>query len=161
MKYMQLNVSLIALLFFLSVGCTGIYEDGNELADGLRSEIHEIGVDSLKSMIDNGAEFLLLDVRQPDEKEAGNIPGSVSIPRGVLEFQIFDDSFWEEQFMYTPEKEDQIIVYCQSGVRGVLAAHTLKQLGFKNVANLKGGWIAFSGGEPAIEKEADSGGCGG
>lgn len=161
MKNIKLNITILLLLIFLFSACTAIYEDGKELASVVKSEITEITVDTLKSMIDNGEEFLLLDIRQPAEYEAGNIPGSFSIPRGELEFLIPDEYYWEEQFMYTPLKTDKIIVYCKSGARGILAAKALKKLGFENVSNLKGGWLAFSGGNPVITKQPESGGCGG
>ncbi len=112
-------------------------------------------------MIENGDEFLLLDIRQPAEYEAGNIPGSFSIPRGELEFYILDEYFWEEQFMYTPLKTDKIIVYCKVGGRGALATHALKKLGFENVSNLQGGWVGFAGENPTVTKQPESGGCGG
>ena len=142
-------------------GCTAIYEDGKELASVVKTEINEITVDTLKSMIDNGEEFLLLDIRQPAEYESGNIPGSFSIPRGELEFFILDEYFWEEQFMYTPLKTDKIIVYCKAGARGILATQALKKLGFENVSNLQGGWTAFAGENPTVTKQPESGGCGG
>ena len=161
MKKMKFNISILALLIIVFSSCTAIYEDGKELASVVKSEINEISVDTLKSMINNGEEFLLLDIRQPAEYESGNIQGSFSIPRGELEFLIPDEYFWEEQFMYAPLKTDKIIVYCKSGARGTLAAQSLKKLGFENVSNLKGGWIGFSGGNPVITKKSESGGCGG
>lgn len=161
MKNIKFNISVLALLIIMFSACTAIYEDGNELASVVKTEISEISVDTLKSMIDNGEEFLLLDIRQPAEYDAGNIPGSFSIPRGELEFLILDEYFWEEQFMYTPLKTDKIIVYCKVGGRGALAAKSLQKLGFENVSNLKGGWMEFSGGAPAITKQPESGGCGG
>ena len=161
MKNIKFNISILALLIFLLSACTAIYEDGKELASVVKSEINEISVDTLKSMIDNGEEFLLLDIRQPAEYEAGNIPGSFSIPRGELEFFILDEYYWEEQFMYTPLKTDKIIVYCKSGARGTLAAQALKKLGFENVSNLQGGWFGFAGENPTVTKQPESGGCGG
>ena len=161
MKNIKFNISILALLIFLLSACTAIYEDGKELASVVKSEINEISVDTLKSMIDNGEEFLLLDIRQPAEYEAGNIPGSFSIPRGELEFFILDEYYWEEQFMYTPLKTDKIIVYCKSGARGTLATQALKKLGFENVSNLQGGWIGFAGENPTVTKQPESGGCGG
>jgi len=158
---MKFNISILALLILLFSSCTAIYEDGNELASVVKAEINEISVDTLKSMIDNGEEFLLLDIRQPAEYEAGNIPGSFSIPRGELEFLILDEYFWEEQFMYTPLKTDKIIVYCKVGARGALATKSLKKLGFENISNLRGGWMAFSGGNTIVTKQPESGGCGG
>jgi len=112
-------------------------------------------------MIDNGEEFLLIDVRQPAEYEAGNITGSFSIPRGELEFLITDEMFWEEQFMYVPLKTDKIIVYCKAGDRGILAVQALQKLGFNNVYNLKGGYTAFAGDNVPVVKKAETGGCGG
>ena len=156
---MKFNISILALLLLLLSACTAIYEDGKELAGVVKSEINEITVDTLKSMIDNGDEFLLLDVRQPAEYELGSIPGAFSLSRGELEFLILDEYFWEEQFMYTPLKTDKIIVYCKSGSRATLAVQTLKKLGFENVSNLEGGWIAFSGENP-VAKQPESGGCG-
>jgi hypothetical protein len=105
-KTMKFKILKLALLIILFSSCTAIYEDGNDLVSVVKSEITEISADTLKSMIDNGEEFLLIDVRQPAEYEAANIPGSFSIPRGELEFLILDEYFWEEQFMYTPLKTD-------------------------------------------------------
>lgn len=161
MKNIKFNISILALLIFLLSACTAIYEDGKELASVVKSEINEISVDTLKSMINNGEEFLLLDIRQPAEYEAGNIPGSFSIPRGELEFFILDEYYWEEQFMYTPLKTDKIIVYCKSGARGTLATRALKKLGFENVSNLQRGWIGFAGENPTVTKQPESGSCGG
>lgn len=158
---MKFYLSILALLSFLFNSCTAIYEDGKELASVVKYEINEITVDTLKSMVENGEEFLLLDIRQPAEYESGNISGSFSIPRGELEFLIQDEYFWEEQFMYTPLKTDKIIVYCDAGDRGILVVQSLKKLGFENVANLKGGWMMFSGGNSVAIKQQSSGGCGG
>ncbi|MFO7827847.1 MAG: rhodanese-like domain-containing protein [Bacteroidales bacterium] len=157
---MKFNKTLTALLIILFSACTAIYEDGKELASVVKTDVKEIPVDTLKSMIDQGEEFLLIDIRQPAEYETGNIPGSFSIPRGELEFLIMDEYFWEEQFMYVPLKTDKIIVYCKAGDRGILAAKALQKLGFENVSNLKDGWNAFSGGNPVETKQSESGGCG-
>lgn len=157
---MKINISILAILIIIFSSCTAIYEDGKDLVSVVKSDINEISVDTLKNMIDNGEEFLLLDIRQPKEYEAGNIPSSFNIPRGEIEFLILDDYFWEEQFMYTPLKTDKIIVYCKSGSRATLATQSLTKLGFENVANLQGGWVAFSGGNPTITKQPESGGCG-
>lgn len=158
---MRFNILLTAFVISIFASCTAIYEDGNDLASVVKSEINEISADTLKQMIENGEEFLLLDVRQAAEYEAGNIPGSFSIPRGELEFLIFDEYFWEEQYMYTPLKTDKIIIYCKVGARGTLAVQALKKLGFENVSNLQGGYTAFAGDNPVTEKQPESGGCGG
>ncbi len=131
-------VSALFIIILFSA-CSNIYENGKELAADTKPYIEEITVDELNLKIENQEEFLLLDVRQPAEYQKSNIPGSILIPRGTVEFKISDDAFWEEEFLYTPLKEDAIIIYCKKGARGILATKTLSELGFTNVKNLSGG----------------------
>jgi len=161
MNILRMKSSLMLLLVVAVTSCTAIYEDGKELASVVKANVKEMPADSLKAMIENGEEYLLIDVRQPAEYEAGNITGSFSIPRGELEFLISDEMFWEEQFMYVPLKTDKIILYCKAGDRGILAVKSLQNLGFTNVYNLKGGYTAFAGENAAPVKKIESGGCGG
>ncbi len=75
----------------------------------------------------NGA--LLLDVREPEEFAAGHVPGSVNIPRGLLEFRIY-------KALGYPQKVDtnrKIYVQCLTGGRATLAAASLEKIGFTNV----------------------------
>ncbi len=152
----------IALLLALFSACSAIYEDGEELAKSVKKYVTEISVDELNAKLESGEEFLLIDVRQAAEYDGGAIPGAINIPRGNLEFQIRNDEFWEEEFLYTPENDEEIIVYCKLGYRGILSAYALQQMGFTNVKNLQGGITAW---DPNMEqnasKAASSGGCGG
>lgn len=161
MKNQRVRLGILTLLTVFFASCTAIYENGNELARVAKAHVSEIPVDTLKAMIENGEEYLLIDVRQPAEYDAGNITGSFSIPRGELEFLITDEMFWEEQFMYLPQKSDKIIVYCKVGDRGILAAKALQRIGFSNVYNLEGGYTAFAGDVAASTVKVDAGGCGG
>jgi sulfur-carrier protein adenylyltransferase/sulfurtransferase len=77
---------------------------------------------------------VVLDVREQDEVEQGMIPGAIHIPRGYLELRI-------EQF--APDKEVPVVIYCASGIRSALATETLQQMGYADVANLKGGFGAW------------------
>ena len=105
---------------------------------------------------------MLIDVRQPDEYLTENIPGSVSIPRGLLEFNIGSEEFWSTQYMYPPEKDSEIIVYCKAGSRAILSAVSLMQLGYTNVKNLEGGYDAFNPNQdPNAIPKASAAGCGG
>jgi rhodanese-related sulfurtransferase len=149
------------LTVFAIASCTAIYENGDELAESVLSNIKEIDVVELREKIDNGEDFLLIDVRQESEYKTVSIPGAMNIPRGLLEFKIRDDEYWEEEFLYAPENDDEIIVYCKLGSRGALSAFTLQQLGFTNVRYLYGGILSW---DPEIEKNAlkttGGGGCG-
>lgn len=160
----KLNIiSVIFSSLIILTSCKGIYEDGNELANDLKCKQKKISVDELKAKIENGEDFLLLDVRQPDDYYTENIPGSISLPRGVLEFKINDEEFWASQYIYPPSKDStEIIIYCKSEKRGILAAESLIQLGYKNVKNLEGGYDAFNPNQdPNAKPKKSSGGCGG
>jgi len=104
-----------------------------ELLEKAREEIEEIGVEDidLKNMV-------LIDVREADEFASGTIPATTvfTIPRGKLEFAV-DDKL-------VNVSDHQVVCYCLKGARGLLGAKTLKDLGFTNVVNLKGGienWV--------------------
>lgn len=87
----------------------------------------------------------------------------VNIPRGILEVKIADPVFREDYYEDTPVKDStNIIIYSQTGDRGILATETLMKLGYKNVINLKGGYNAWNPDfDPGKSKKAESGGCGG
>jgi len=160
MNYRLIKLFISAVLLTGFACCTGIYEDGKELAASARKNIIEISVEELKAKIENQEDFLLIDIRQPSEYQSGNIPGSFLIPRGVLEFKILNEAFWEEEFMYVPLKEDEIIIYCKAGDRGALAVKSLHKLGFTNVSNLAGGYVAFNPDPDAKPSAESGGGCG-
>jgi adenylyltransferase/sulfurtransferase len=92
----------------------------------------EITVLELKARMDRGDDVFVLDVREPHEYEINRIPGSTLIPLGDL----------PERF---PELDAnrEIIAQCKSGVRSARAANFLREHGFKNVKNLKGGILAW------------------
>ena len=93
-------------------------------------EIKMLAHGEVKAVLDKDkkGDFLLLDVRQPEEYEAGHIPGAMLIPLGELEAR-------REEL----ERDKKIITYCRSGRRGMAAAIALCGLGFKDVHNLEGG----------------------
>lgn len=134
---------MIILAIFILAGCVASFEDGGELAEMAKTKISEMPVDSLILKLENYDPILLLDVRQVEEFEEGNIAGSVLLSRGELEFKISNEAFWEEMFLYSPLPEDEIVVYCKSGARAALAAESLQKLGFSNVYSLHGGYLAY------------------
>lgn len=93
-------------------------------------EITALTAAKVKAILDRDekGEFLLLDVRQPEEYEDGHIPGAVLIPLGELEAR--------QQEL---ERGKKIITYCRSGHRSLAAAIALCGLGFKDVHHLECG----------------------
>lgn len=74
---------------------------------------------------------LLLDVREPDEWQAGHVPGAVHLSRGMLEMRIES---------IEPDRGRRILVYCAGGNRSLLAAESLARLGYGDVASVAGGF---------------------
>jgi len=156
------TIILILTLSLLMYSCKGIYEDTAEMANDLRSTIKSISVNELKQKVENTENFLLIDIRQPSDFYTSNIPGSVMIQRGLLEFKIADSDFWMNQYMYPPEKDTEIVLYCNAGNNSVLAAFALKSLGYNNVKSLEGGYKAYNPDlNPNARPVKPSGGCGG
>ena len=82
-----------------------------------------------------GAEFLLLDVREPEEFARASIAGARLVPLSELEQRLPELADW---------KERPIVVHCHSGVRSARAARLLRERGFTDVSNLTGGIEAWS-----------------
>lgn len=104
-----------------------------ELVAEARKDICEISVSEAKERLDKGG-HLFLDCREPKEFKMGHIPGAMNIPRGLLEFKIDKK---------VPDRNAKILVYCKSGGRGCLSVCALCRMGYKNVANMAGGWMAW------------------
>lgn len=99
----------------------------------LEIEIPQMDVRTLADMNDVEAP-LRIDVRGGDEWAEGHLPGAVHIDRGFLEMHV-------EQKV--PDRSRKLVIYCQSGTRSLLAAETLRSLGYRNVASLIGGIKAW------------------
>ncbi len=93
-----------------------------------------ITVSDLKEKLVQNPDAILLDVREPNEREEFNIGGNF-IPLGqIMNFQV------DEIEEY---KNEEIICYCRSGMRSMKAALMLETMGFKNTINLEGGMMAW------------------
>jgi adenylyltransferase/sulfurtransferase len=93
----------------------------------------EVTVLELKAMIDNGDDFVLIDVREPFEFEEANING-ILIPMGEVTERLSDIP-----------KDKLVVVHCRSGARSANVINYLTQNeGYTNLANLKGGIKAWA-----------------
>ena len=81
----------------------------------------------------------LIDIRDGIELERlGAIENSFHIPRGLLEFSIHPESAYVQNNQMDLNKET--VLFCAAGGRSALAAKTLKEMGFKNVSHVEGGF---------------------
>lgn len=95
----------------------------------------ELTAASVAAMRERGEDFLLLDVREPDEFERARIEGSTLIPLGELEGRLTELADW---------KDRPIVVHCKTGGRSAVACRLLSDAGFAEVRNLGGGIDAWS-----------------
>ena len=93
----------------------------------------ETTVEEVKRRLDAHEDLFILDVRNPEEYQLCRIPGSKLIPLPELprRFQELD-------------KSREIIIHCKSGMRSLKAQHFLREKGFQNTKNLKGGILAWA-----------------
>lgn len=96
--------------------------------------------------------ILIVDVREPHEYQALHIPGSINVPRGILESAC--DYDYEETVPELAEARDKpIVVVCRSGYRSVFAADIMQQMGYQHVWSLKTGLRGWNDSEqPLIDK---------
>lgn len=96
---------------------------------------------------------LLIDVREPTEFSLLRIPGSINVPRGVLE-QSCEWDYDETVPELVNGHEREIVLICRSGKRSVLAADVMQQMGFSNVVSLKLGIRGWNDAELPMEDDA-------
>lgn len=95
--------------------------------------LHQITPSDLKARLDAGEEWVLVDVRAPDERDYVRLPGDRWIPMQEFPMRIRE----------VPRKVP-VAIYCHHGVRSLRAAWFLAQRGWENVHNLQGGIEAWA-----------------
>lgn len=153
----KLIIVISVLGFLLACNKMETFNSADEMVTAANKGLETITVEALKSKIDSFEMFNLIDVRELNEHNLGYIPGSVNIPRGVLEFNIGSKEFWESTGFYFPEKTELFVLYCKKGSRSILAAESLKKLGYNNIVVIEGGWKKWELSYPELqEKNLDS-----
>lgn len=104
-----------------------------ELLNQARKEVPEVSPEELRKQLDGKANIRLVDVREQAEFDEGYVPGATFIPRGFLELRVEDKV----------KRDEDVVVYCAGGVRSLLAARTLKSMGYENVRSLAGGFTKW------------------
>ena len=107
---------------------------GAEVLRKIKDQIREVDPKEVHDRDSNGNGTrppVIVDVREQHEFEAAHLPGAVHVPRGYLESRIEGS---------VADRSKRVILYCATGQRSALAAHTLKDLlGYEDVASMRGG----------------------
>jgi rhodanese-related sulfurtransferase len=111
-----------------------------ELVAEAKQRVTNLTVDDVVAERESG-DPLIVDVREPAERdENGSIPGAIAAPRGMLEF-FADPTSPYHRPEFDPNR--RVILHCAAGGRSALAAATLQQMGYTDVAHLDGGFTAW------------------
>ena len=107
------------------------------VADAL-PQIQELMPWDVDEMRQNGQPVLVVDIREADEFNAARIPGSLHVPRGILEASC-DWGYSGTIPELVMARDRPVVLACLSGNRTVLAAVTLQLMGYQQVYSLKTG----------------------
>ena len=111
-----------------------------DLVAEAKARVENLDADAVEKEIASGA--VLVDLRESEELEtAGRIPGSMHVPRGMLEFRADPSSPYHQPPL---DPSARVILHCAGGGRSALAAVALKDMGYENVAHLDGGLAGWT-----------------
>ena len=116
----------LAVLFLM--GCT----QGDKMKN---NTYRQISVNEAVYMMDQESDYIILDVRRPDEFAAGHIPGAINVA---------NESIGTADIPQLPDKDQLIMVYCRSGRRSKEASEKLVKLGYTNIVEF-GGILDWTG----------------
>ena len=114
---------VLALIFSMLIlaGCGAAPEAEPAFAQITQEEAVEL--------METEEDYIILDVRRPDEYAGGHIKGAVNIP---------NETIAEEEISQLPDKDQLILVYCRSGNRSKQASEKLAKLGYTNIKEFGG-----------------------
>ena len=100
------------------------------IVDDAKTRVRETTVDEIKSRMDRGDKFILVDVREESEFAKDHLPGAIHMGKGVIERDV-------EQKV--PDLNAEMVLYCGGGFRSALAADNLQNMGYTKVISMDGG----------------------
>ena len=109
------------LLLFLLAGCTASNEQENSY--------RQISMDEAVTMMEEESNYIILDVRTPEEFRERHIPNAINIP---------NETIGSEDIQELPDRAQLILVYCRSGNRSKQASGKLAELGYTNIVEIGG-----------------------
>ena len=124
-KIKRLLPFVLSLMLFSSCGNHGSSSSG----------YRQISMDEALKMMKDEKNYIILDVRRPDEYADGHIPGAINVP---------NEEIGAAEIPELPDKAQQIFVYCRSGRRSKEAAEKLVKLGYTNIVEF-GGILDYTG----------------
>ena len=116
---------LLIVMGFTIAGCGGDTVDERKE----QAEYRRVTADEAQVLMQQTQDYLILDVRSPEEFAEGHIPHAINIPM---------ERFGEAPPKELPDKAQKIFVYCRSGARSQQAAQKLANMGYTNIVEMGG-----------------------
>lgn len=101
------------------------------IVQAAKQRVREFSVAQIRDRQLAGDSFVLVDVREQSEWQAGHIAGAMHLGKGVIERDVET---------VIPDLDADIVLYCGGGFRSALAADALQQMGYTRVSSMDGGW---------------------
>ena len=118
-KIKRLLPFVLSLMLLSSCGAPG----------GSSNSYRQISMDEAVTMMRDEKNYIILDVRRPDEYAQGHIPGAINVP---------NEEIGTAEIAALPDKSQLILVYCRSGRRSKEASEKLVELGYTNIVEFGG-----------------------
>lgn len=110
------------------------HKTGEDLIQEAKQQIDEVTPEQVRDMQQRNESVVYLDVREPNEWNLGRLPHAIHLPRGNLETKV-------EALI---DRGQRVVIYCARGNRSALAALTMKQMGYENVASMARGFLGWA-----------------
>ncbi len=123
---MKLKILPILLAVLLLGGCAST----NSIQGNSKDLTYkQISMNEAVEIMEREKNYIILDVRRPDEFAAGHIPNAINVP---------NENIGEDEITELPNKDQLILVYCRSGNRSKQASAKLVKLGYTNIVEFGG-----------------------
>ena len=135
-------VSIAVVLTLLFGACSGDFDDTTEKDNGAVSTdtndamnneqtntYRQISIDEAVTMMQEESDYIILDVRRPEEFATGHIPNAINVA---------NEGIGTDEISELPDKDQLIMVYCRSGRRSKEASEKLVNLGYTNIVEFGG-----------------------
>ena len=125
----------IFLLIFSLTACSAKGGDTNNSNESASQGYRQITMEEAVRLMEQESNYIILDVRRPDEFAEGHIPNAINVQNEII---------GDSEIAELPNKDQLILVYCRSGRRSKEASEKLVSLGYTNIIEF-GGILDWTG----------------
>ena len=138
-------IAIILIAVLICIGCfiyktnktnKTITSNSTATTNGAKTnEIRHVSMNDIVKIMEENKDYVIVDVRTPDEYKEGHIPNAINIPNETINETVYNK---------LKDKNQLILIYCRSGSRSRQAAYKMQKLGYTNLVDF-GGIINWKG----------------